>query len=178
MKRMINMLSVAIILAACTPSEKPAEQTATPAAEPTVTLPYKAEFSAQWSDDVSDQDLLTVLNSYKAWENGDMSALRATLSDSVTFYGYDGFVFNGISDDLLKRWSSTRDSLSSVVITMDAWRKNHSIDRNLDYISVWYKEVDIHKDGRVDSAYWQDDNMVTNGKIRWYSQHRQKFPGK
>ena len=36
-----------------------------------VTLPYTANYNSNWSYDVSDSDLLLVLNSYKYWETGD-----------------------------------------------------------------------------------------------------------
>ena len=169
----IPMLAV-IIIAACTPSEKPAETTTTEPATSTVQLPYTASYSSQFTQDVSDQDLLTVLNSYKHWETGDMTALRATLADSIAFEGWDGFVHIGTSDDLIKRWSTSRDSLSSVNITMHAWLKARSTDKNADFITVWYTEIDTYKDGKIDSAHWADTNMITNGKITWYSQYKQE----
>lgn len=171
MKSILIMMLAGLVLTACNaPSEKETE-TSTPAAS-TVPLPYTADYSSQWTQDVSDQDLATVLNSYKAWETGDMAALRATLSDSISFEGWDGTLYDGTTDGLLERWKTSRDSLSSVEITMNAWIKSHSVDKNADFVSVWYKEVDTYKDGRTVSAYWQDVNMVVNGKIRWYSQHR------
>lgn len=174
MKNLIPFAMAALLYVACSPGEKPAEVTepeGSPA--PSVQLPYQASYSSTVSQDVSDQDLLTVLNSYKAWENGDMAALRGTLADSVTFNAWDGFEYSGLSDGLLQRWSASRDSLSQVKITMHAWTKNHFVDKDSDVITVWYTEVDTYKDGKIDSAYWADVNFLTNGKISWYSQYRQ-----
>jgi hypothetical protein len=89
--------------------------------------------------------------------------------------GADGFRFEGLTDSLIPKWKSFRDSLSSVVIKMDVWLKNHSVKDTADYINVWYKEIDTYKSGKVDSAYNQDDNGLKNGKIIWYSSHRQEF---
>jgi hypothetical protein len=122
---------------------------------------------------VSDNDLLTVLNSYKYWETGDMAGARTTLGDSVHFYSWSGMDVHESGDGLIKMWTKTRDSLSSVKIYMDGWRKMHSVDRNTDWVSVWYTEVDRYKTGKVDSSYFQDDNRVVNGKIVDYSQHKQ-----
>ncbi len=149
-----------------------------PESSPSVELPYKAIYSSQWNNNVSDQDLLTVLNSYKAWEKGDMNALSATLADSVEFYGWDGYQYKGTPTALLKRWGNYRDSLSSVRIDMHGWIKNHSIDKNEDYISVWFSEYDTYKSGKIDSAFYQEDNRVKNGRIVWYSQHRQELKPK
>ncbi len=180
MKRIIFFLSVALLFIACNSATSPAEESAadtskvaeTPAA-PAVTLPYTAAYSSTWTDDVSDNDLLTVLNSYKHWENGDIQGIRSTLADSVNFYSWNGFEYKGNADGLVKIWKTSRDSLSSVKIIMDGWRKMHSVDKNQDWISVWYTEVDTYKIGKVDSAYYQDDNLVVNGKIADYSQHKQ-----
>ena len=161
-----------VILTACNTADKPAETKEEPVAS-TVELPYTADFSSNVNQDVSDQDLLTVLNSYKSWENGDIAALRATLADSVSFNAWDGFKYEGPSDGLMERWSASRDSLSSVTIKMHAWTKNHFVDRDTDVIVVWYTEIDTSKDGKIDSATWSDINLVKDGKISWYSQYRQ-----
>ena len=137
-------------------------------------MPYEAKYSTDFNNNVSDSDLLTVLNSYKYWESGDIQALRSTMGDSITVQGADGFRFNGPTDSLMKIWNTFRhDSLSSVVITMDVWLKNHNNKDTTDFINVWYKEIDTYKSGKVDSANWEDDNAMKNGKIAWYSQHRQ-----
>jgi hypothetical protein len=174
MKKLI-LLASAVFAISCTQpaSEETVQAPDVPA--PSIDLPYTAGFSSQWTHDVSDQDLATVLNSYKTWENGNMSGLRNTLADSVEFYSWDGDHFTGASDELMKRWSGFRDSLSSVEIKMDAWMKNHSVNQQRDFVSVWYTEIDIYKNGKIDSAYFQDDNEVKNGKIVWYSQHKQLF---
>lgn len=140
-----------------------------------LTLPYTAGYATEFTNDVPDSSLLLVLNSYKAWENGDIKALRSTMGDSMYVNGSDGFKFKGHTDSLMNAWLKARDSLSSVVITMDVWLKNHSVKDNRDYINVWYKEIDTYKSGKVDSANYEDDNGLQNGKIIWYSSHKQKL---
>ena len=140
-----------------------------------ITLPYVASYATTFTNDVQDSSLLLVLNSYKYWENGDIKALRSTMGDSLYVNGSDGFKFNGHSDSLLNMWLTARDSLSSVVITMDVWLKNHSVADSMDYINVWYKEIDTYKSGKIDSANYEDDNGLKNGKIVWYSSHKQKL---
>ncbi len=140
-----------------------------------IALPYVASYSTHFTNDVPDSSLLLVLNSYKAWENGDIKALRSTMGDSMYVNGSNGFKFEGHTDSLMNDWLKSRDSLSSVVITMDVWLKNHSVKDSRDYINVWYKEIDTYKTGKVDSAYYEDDNGLKNGKIIWYSSHKQKL---
>jgi len=160
---------------ACNPKSDSSSTTATTATTSTVTLPYTASYSTDFNNNVSDSDLLTVLNSYKYWEQGDMKALRSTMGDSMYTYMSNGYHFKGLADSIMPVWSKYRDSLSSVKITMDVWLKNHSVKDSSDYINVWYKEIDTFKDGKVDSANFEDDNGVKNGKIIWLSSHKQKL---
>ena len=129
----------------------------------------------QTYDNVSDSDLLLVLNSYKAWENGDLQALRSTMDDRMSVNESQGFSFHGLSDSLMPTWHAARNSLSAVSIEMSVWRKNHSLKDSSNYITVWYKEIDTHKSGLIDSANYAHVNQVKNGKITWYSQFKQKL---
>lgn len=166
-KYILSILVLTVLIVACNNKE----ETKTTAS--TIKLPYEAGYATDFTNNVSDSDLLLTLNSYKYWETGDLNALRTTMGDSVSVYGADGFKFHGLSDSLMKTWTVERDSLSSVVIKMDVWVKNHAVKDSMDYINVWYKEIDTYKTGKVDSAYYEDDNGLKNGKIVWFSSHKQ-----
>jgi len=169
MKKLTFLFALAFWAISCS---GPAKEENTTAGQAAVALPYTASYASQFTDDVSDQDLLTVLNSYKAWENGDMQALNATLGDSLTFISWNGTLSSGPTSETTGKWATFRDSLTSVKIDMHAWRKNHAVDKNENIITVWYDEIDTYKSGKVDSAAWHDVNVVSNGKIVWYSQFR------
>ena len=177
MKRILFFLSTALLFMACnsatSPAEEPGTDTSMAAETPAVTLPYTPVYETAWTDDVSDNDLLTVLNSYKHWETGDLAGLKSTLADSVQFYSWSGMEYNGPNDGLMKIWTTSRDSLSSVKIIFDAWRKMHAVNKNEDWVSTSYTEMNVYKTGKVDSSYYQDNNMLKNGKIVMYSQHKQ-----
>ena len=138
-----------------------------------IKLPYEASYSTDFTNDVPDSSLLLALNTYKYWEAGDMKGLRSTMGDSMYVNGADGMKFRGLTDSLIPIWTKARDSISSVKITMDVWLKSHSVKDSIDYINTWYKEIDTYKSGRVDSANYEDDNGFKNGKIIWYSSHKQ-----
>jgi hypothetical protein len=95
------------------------------------------------------------------------------MGDSMSVDGANTFKFHGLSDSLMKIWTTVRDSLSSVAITMETWVKIHSLKDTSDYVNVWYKEIDTYKTGRVDSANFADVNAIKNGKIVWFSQYKQ-----
>lgn len=171
MRKIFACLSLAVFLFACnSETEKTAAATETKTTAPD--LPYKASYSSSFSTDVSDADLKTVMDSYKFWADGDMTGLAATMGDSVTVEFSNGDHFSGIKADLMKRWSTSRDSLSSVTIDMEAWQKMYATDKKDGYIITWYKEFDTYKTGKVDSASYHDINQLKDGKIIWYSQFK------
>ena len=174
MKKMIICFGIVALLSCNSDKDKkagpetPAATTATPPAD----LPYKASYSSSWSTDVSDADLKTVLQSYKDWADGNLTALGAAFADTVDVEMNSGDHLHKSKDDLMKFWGTYRDSLSSVTIDMEGWHKMYATDKKEAYIVAWYKETDTYKTGKVDSASYHDINQVKNGKIVWYSQYR------
>jgi hypothetical protein len=178
MKKLSAIFLIPFILTACTSSSS-TDAAATPAkdsvtAAPAVALPYTASYSSNFVLG-KPADVLTVLNSYKAWQDNDMAALRATIGDSLTLIFASGHVSSATGDSSVKEAKKYRDSLTKVEISFDAWTSNHSVDKNQDWVNVWYKEIDTHKNGKVDSAYYEDDNLLKDGKIVWISSHEQKL---
>lgn len=175
MKRIIfSIFSLAAVLTACN-DKTDTKATGIASSASSIKLPYEASYATDFTNNVSDSDLLLVMNTYKYWESGDLKALRATMGDSMYVNGANGFTFSGSTDSLMKSWQTSRDSLSSVKIYMDVWIKLHAVKDSADYINVWYKEVDTYKTGKVDSANFADVNRIKNGKMIWYSSYRQKL---
>ena len=174
MKHVFLVASIIGLMLACNnETDTPTDAATAPAATSTPTdLPYTATYSSSWDNNVSDADLKTVLMSYKHWADGNIDALMNTMGDSTWVDMSDGVSANYSNADLRKRWASSRDSLSSVEIQMDAWHKMRSEKQNDSIIVVWYKQIDTYKSGRVDSAHYHDINMVKGGKIVWYSQYK------
>lgn len=164
--------SAAFLLSCNNEKTEPATST-TPAPEKsTVELPYTASYSSNFTTDVSDADLKMVLTTYKDWADANMSGLEKTLADSVEVEFSSGGHFEGTKADLMKLWTTYRDSLSSVTIDMQGWHKMYAADKKEGYIVTWYKEIDTYKNGKADSAMYHDINQVKDGKITWYSQYK------
>ena len=171
MKKIIfGFFTLSAVFMACN-----SKDTNTTSSASSIKLPYEAGYTSDFTNNVSDSDLLTAMNTYKYWETGDLKALRGTMGDSMYVDGANGFKFMGLTDTLMKTWEKSRDSLSSVKITVDVWLKNHSVKDSADYINVWYKEIDTYKTGKVDSANYSDINRIKKGKLYWYSSYKQKL---
>ena len=176
MRRIIFSLGTAIFLLSCN-NDKATTGSTTESKDSTVAttatdLPYIPSYSSSWSNEVSDADLKMVLTSYKDWADSNMTGLANALADSIEVDFSSGENFKGTKEELIKRWTTYRDSMSSVAIDMQGWNKMYSTDKKDGYIVTWYKETDIYKNGKVDSAYYHDINQVKDGKIIWYSQYK------
>lgn len=180
MNKLFMMFVVLTIMVSCNNEKKETGDTQKTevTTSSTVSFPYKANYSSQFNDKVSDSDLLTVLNSYKYWETKDLASLGKTMGDSVYANMANGMTYKGGKDSIMNIWKKQLDSLNTINITVDAWVKSHSIDKNEDYVEVWYKEIDTYKSGKVDSANYADVNQLKNGRIYWFSSYRQELKKK
>ena len=138
----------------------------------TVDLPYTASYSSSFSTDVSDADLKTVLISYKDWADGNMSNLAPAYGDTLEWDRPSGEHYKLPNADIMKMWSTYRDSLSSITIDMQGWQKMYATDQKQGHVVTWYKEIDTYKSGKADSGYYHDINRVKDGKITWLGQYK------
>lgn len=176
MKRLFVIFLVPLFFAACTSSSSDTTASANKdsVTATAVSLPFKAEYSSDFVPG-KPSDVAAVLSNYKAWQDNDMTAFKATIGDSAILILSNGMVIGGAGDSLVRAAKLFRDSLSKVELTFYAWTSNHSVDKNEDWVNVWYKEIDTYKTGKVDSAVYQDDNRVKDGKIFWTASHIQKL---
>ena len=172
MKKILFSFVCATILLSCNNDKDKPATAAKSDAKPAVDLPYTPSYSSTWTTDVSDADLKTVLMTYKDWSDGNISGLSGAMGDTVVVEMSSGDRLTKSNADLMKIWSTYRDSLNSVVIDMQGWNKMYEPSKKEGYVVTWYKETDTYKTGKVDSAYYHDINQLKNGKIVWYSQYK------
>ena len=174
MKNLIFIVVVSAVYTACTgttTASKEENENAATASSSSISFPYTADYSSKISRG-SDSNALLVLNSYKAWETGDMSALANSLADSVEMIFGNGSHVSATRDSIMTMAKNFRDSLSSVKIKMGVWEPVHSQDKGDDAVLVWYSETDTYKNGKVDSADYHEVNGVKDGKITFIESYR------
>ena len=168
----VPVIAGIVLLASC----KGAPVSTAPAAkDSSVVMPYKASYSSSFtiSDSVKNEQL--VLQSYKDWEDDKLSNGAAYLADTLTMDFPNGLHLKLKRDSIIHFWQKFRDSLSSSKIDMVSIVNLHSIDKNADWVCVWYKQTDTYKTGKVDSAFYNDVNNVAKGKIVYVSSQRQQL---
>ena len=180
MKKVLYLFAAIALLASCkggtTTDGTAAKTDSTAAKKDSLPMAYKASYSSSFtiSDNAKNEQL--VLQSYKDWEDNKIKNGSTYLGDTVAMDFANGRHLVAPRDAMMKEWQNFRDSLNSVKLDIVAVVNLHSSDKNTDWVGVWYKETDTYKTGKVDSAFYQDDNNVKNGKLTYISSKRRPLP--
>jgi hypothetical protein len=169
MKKTLYLFAAIALLASCKSETKPTD---TAAKTDSVVMPLKASYSSSFTISDNSKNAQLVLQSYKDWEDNNLKNAPAYLADTVTMDFSSGRHLMAPRDGIVKDWQNFRDSLSSVKLNIVAVTNLHSTDKNADWVGVWYTEIDTYKTGKVDSAFYQDDNRIVNGKMSYISSKR------
>jgi hypothetical protein len=177
MKKLLYLvIPVGIGMALLTSCKSGSTTASTDAKKDSVAMPYKATYTTTWALSDSSKYVQSVLQSLKDWEDNKLSNGRSYFGDTVIFLHSSGAKLGGKRDTLLKEFQKVRDSLSNVKIDVLTWVNTHSMDNKTDWVNVWYKETDTYKTGKVDSAFYNDANMIKNGKIVFILDQRRNLP--
>ncbi len=179
MKKILLGLSLIGFLVACNNSKEKPTSTGTmdSTGKSTVDLPYTASYSSNFTQDIPDADLKMVLMTYKDWAGNNMTGLGSAMADTIAVDMSSGDHLVKSRADLMKIWTTYRDSLSKVDVDMQGWHKMYEPTKKEAFVVTWYKETDTYKTGKVDSAYYHDINQIKNGKISWYAQYKRPAKG-
>lgn len=137
----------------------------------TLSRPYK-----NWQPG-DQQHALTVMNSLKAWENGDIPKSMEAFADSVEI-NFDNWVGKYSKDSLAKQFTAYRNTLASSSIKMEDWESVIAEDKSEEYVTLWYKQYNTDKKGKTDSVFCINDALIKNGKIASLSEAVRHYPAK
>jgi hypothetical protein len=184
MRKLLSFLAVAA-LAACNSSDAPKVQSATSTdstvnekATEKVTYPYEMSYSSQF-EMADPKNAVTILNLWKDWDNGTLSNGKDNFADSVTMHFADGSTIHTSRDSMIAMSQKVRDNYSHVVSQLHAVTSLKSTDKNDNWVNVWGKEIDTHKDGKVDSVELMETwRFNKDGKVDLLFQYQAKYPSK
>jgi ketosteroid isomerase-like protein len=137
-----------------------------------INSPYAIGYSSKFvMDDPKNAE--SVLNLWKIWDSGDLSASKDLFADSVTLHLADGSMMHGLRDSIVAGAQRFRSSLAKSVSSVDAVMAVKSTDKNENWALIWGKEVDTDKKGKVDSFYSQETwGFNKDGKVNLLYQFR------
>jgi len=143
-----------------------ASSTTTPAVE----YPYTATYSSQMEAG-DPNNSKKVLDIYKDYDNGNLLAHKEYFADSVEFDLAGGENIKGTRDSILNIAQKGRSNLKSAEDKIITFISSHAKDKGENWVSVWTKEIDTHKDGKIDSIILNENWMLNkDGKIAYMTQ--------
>src|SRR5215203_4310454 len=157
MKHLLILAFAAFTLVSCndkaataTTETKPADSTTTVEA-PAETLNYAYTLEKPYRDwQPGDKNhAVMVMKSLKAYEDGDIGGCVTAFGDSVSLR-FDRFFARVSNDSLKKIFTASRGNLTSQKVQMHDWESVISKDKKDEYVTLWYKEVNTDKKGKID----------------------------
>lgn len=137
---------------------------------PAVEYPYTATYSSQMEAG-DPNNSKKVLDIYKDYDNGNLLAHKDYFADSVAFDFADGSMVMGTRDSILNIAQKGRNNLKSAEDKIITFVSSHAKDKGENWVSVWTKEIDTHKDGKIDSIILNENWMLNkDGKIAYMAQ--------
>lgn len=118
---------------------------------------------------------VNVMNSLKAYENGDIDACITAFGDTVALR-FDGYRATVSKDSLKTILRNSRAQVASEKIYMDDWESVVSKDGKTEFVTLWYMRVSTTKKGVKDSLTMVDDLKIEHGKIVAIDQKIQHYP--
>ncbi|MGH2649356.1 MAG: hypothetical protein ACRDE8_17380 [Ginsengibacter sp.] len=176
MKKILVLASIAM-LAACNSNEPAKTDSMAPAPVDStaqqINSPYKIGYSSKFvMGDAKNAE--TLLNLWKSWDNGDLSAAKDMFADSAELHFSDGSMIHAGRDSVIAEGQKFRNTMASSVSSVDAIMAVKSTDKDENWALIWGKEIDTDKKGKVDSSYIQETwRFNKDGKADLMFQYRQ-----
>ncbi|HEY4111211.1 hypothetical protein [Puia sp.] len=174
MKRHTAILLV-VILAACNSAPStPAADLTKPASDSTVVKeiksPYPIAYSSKFTID-DPKNAESVLALWKAYDDGNLSATKELIADSMDVDLASGAHMRLSRDSIIGTIQKFRSMFKSAASKVDAVMAVKSADRNEHWALIWGTETDVLKNGKVDSSYLQETwRFNESGKADWLMQ--------
>jgi len=179
MKKLFFIAVCVLIVFACKNAETPVTEAAKPAevVAEAITYPYSTKKPyREWAIG-SQKNSVLAMNALKAFETGDVPGTVAYMADSCEFV-FDGFDAKLDKKGMEKFFNDERNKYSGVKVVMQDWVTVISKDKSEEWVTLWYKQINTLKNGKVDSMNVVDDLKFTNGKIVVLDEKTQKIPAK
>lgn len=187
MKRIILYSCIALFVAGCTNNENKGEAATTDTTSTTTTTTettattydYPFTTSKPYRDwQIGNQsNSVTVLKMLKAWESKNLTEAATYFGDTVNFT-VDMYHAVLPHDSVLKMLESSWADYASVKLQVEDWVPVISKDKSEEWVTVWYKQSWVDKNGKADSMNCVNDAKMLNGKIVLFDEKIQHYPAK
>lgn len=137
---------------------------------------YATDYSSKF--EIGDQkNVHTIFALYKDWDNNTLDNSKDKFADSVSLMFGSGDVMIGKRDSILAGSKAFRNSLGTVTSKVHAVVPLKSIDKNEDWVLVWFKEYTTDASGKKDSTEFQETwRLNKDGQADLLYQYKQNKP--
>jgi hypothetical protein len=176
-KTMFLAVIAALLLSGCgSGPEKQETPAATTRPADTLTYAYKATYSSDLAVPGDAEDAQKVLRVWKAFETGQIEAMKLYFADTVTYEDASGMRFHGPVEQLLAFAKKDIGGLDSMRFDISQWQSTHVNDRNEDWVNIWSTERRYPPKGRPDTVLMQENWKVKDGKVVYFNQYLARLP--
>jgi hypothetical protein len=180
MKKLIFLFLAPALLLACNspaPSSASSADSKKDTTSEVLNYPYTISHPGDYWEPGDQKNALMVLNSLKAFENGNTDEAANAFGDSVS-WRFDYFDKKVSKDTLKAMFKNFRAGFKKIEIRMHDWESVISKDKKEQYVSLWYTQVMEDNKGKIDSVYTMNDLKIENGKISELDEKFRQFPKK
>lgn len=177
MKKMFLYVGILLIAVACENQTTTVNKTPEKAAINPADYPY--QLNKPYSDwQAGDQEnAILVMKMIKAWETGKVEECASYFADTVRAY-FDYYATVVPKDSMVSFIESSLANYTSVKVDMEDWESVISADKKTEWVTLWYKQNWVDKEGKADSMNIVDDAKIENGKIAEFYEYVMHFPPK
>ncbi len=176
MKRLILFLLTGIAFSCNnegTTTKEATKDSATATTTAKMNYPYTIEHPDYWEVG-STSNTMAVLNSVKAFQDGNVAESAKYFGDSVRLQ-FDG-LDKKVSHDSLQTWlAKMRSDYKSMDVKMNDWESVVSKDKKEEWVTIWYRQKWEDMKGKTDSADFIDDLQMKDGKIIRLGEYSRKL---
>src|SRR4051812_20363449 len=142
--RKIYLFFIAASFAACNNSGETKVEgmstTGDSSAKEEIAYPYTATYSSKFEmGDAKNSKM--ILDLWKAWDNGDIAAMKAMMADTVELHFASGMIERASRDTAMAHAQAFRSTLDSVSSRVSAFVPLNSTDKNENWVCVWGMET-------------------------------------
>jgi hypothetical protein len=151
MKKILLVLTVAAVFAACNNEKKTDTPAAAKTDKPAMALPMTPSYSSSFEMGNPASAAMIVQGSWKDWQDNKLDNMKSWVADTITSYGADNMVGHGL-DTLQARWKRFRADYTTVIDTIDAVMPVYSTDKKENWVLVWATEINVNSKGKRDTV--------------------------
>ena len=169
MKKLLTPLAAVLLLAACQNHDP---KIVSPSSSDTTKYPFQIKKVHNWEMNSDSKNLVVAMTLLKTFENLDTAGMKKVLADSVWFI-LDGYKFKGTKPEFLKQIQGEFAKMSSFKIEIEDAESVINKDKSEEWVSLWYNQISVMKDGKADTINLFNDIKLKDGKVLGLSEYVQ-----